>query len=281
MRADKSGGGIEPSSGGIELVPDEDGRGGVTVMMDGSPQSHVDLADPGNLGFEYIAHFAAVIDTLPAGPLGITHVGGAGLTLARYVNAERPGSPQIVLEPHAEMTELIRRELPLPRQHRIRVRPLDGLTGIGQLAEASADVVVLDAYAQGRVPAELGTVEFLGDVARVLRTSGTMLLNLADEPDKAYLRRVYAGLVTVFGHVAVIGTHEVLKGKRFGNCVAVASRSPLDIHTLRRQVAKSSFPTGLRDGDQLARQFAGSMPFTTTDSGQSPPPPPLKAWRVR
>src|ERR1035437_1102004 len=113
---------------GIEFVPEGDGRGCVTVMMDGSPQSHVNLADPGSLGFEYIAHFAAVIDTLPAGPLGVTHIGGAGLTLARYVTAERPGSPQIVLEPNIELTELVRRELPLPRQHRIRVRPVDGLT---------------------------------------------------------------------------------------------------------------------------------------------------------
>ena len=77
----------EDPAGRIELVPDDDGRGGVTVMMDGSPQSHVNLADPGSLGFEYIAHFAAVIDTLPAGPLGVTHIGGAGLTLARYVNS--------------------------------------------------------------------------------------------------------------------------------------------------------------------------------------------------
>src|SRR5450759_5105519 len=161
----------EEAAGRIELVPDDDGRGGVTVMMDGSPQSHVNLADPGFLVCEYIAHFAAVIDTLPAGPLGITHIGGAGLTLARYVNAERPGSPQIVLEPNAELTELVRRELPLPRQHRIRVRPLDGLTGIAQLADASADVVVLDAYANGRVPAELTTEEFLADVSRVLRAN--------------------------------------------------------------------------------------------------------------
>ena len=266
---------------GIELVPDDDGRGGVTVMMDGSPQSHVNLADPGSLGFEYVADFAAVIDTLPAGPLGITHIGGAGLTLARYVNAERPGSPQIVLEPNIELTELVRRELPLPRQHRIRVRPVDGLTGVAQLADASADVVVLDAYAEGRVPAELTTVDFFADAARVLRPSGTMLLNIADEPDKAYLRRVYAGLVTVFGQVALIGTHEILKGKRFGNTVAVAARSPLDIGALRRQVAKMPFPTGLRDGAQLARQFAGSAAFTTADSAQSPPPPPVKGWRVR
>ena len=278
MRADA----VEPNEGTkVEFVPEADGRGGVTVMMDGSPQSHVDLADPGNLGFEYIAHFAAVIDTLPPGPLAVTHIGGAGLTLARYVNAERPGSPQIVLEPNAQLTELVRRELPLPRQHRIRVRPVDGRTGIGQLADASADVVVLDAYAQGRVPSELSTVEFLADAARVLRASGMMLLNIADEPNKAFLRRVYAGLATVFGDVAILGTHEVLKGKRFGNTVAVASNSPLDIATLRRQVAKSSFPTGLRNGVQLASQFAGSAPFTTTDCAPSPPPPPVKGWRVR
>jgi len=271
----------EEPPGQIEFVRDDDGRGGVTVMMDGTPQSHVNLADPGILGFEYVAHFAAVIDTLPPGPLGITHIGGAGLTLPRYVNAERAGSPQIVLEPNAELTELVRRELPLPRQHRIRVRPVDGRTGISQLAEASAEVVVLDAYAAGRVPAELTTVGFLEDVCRVLRPGGTMLINLADEPGMGYARRVYAGLVKVFGQVALIGTHEVLKGKRFGNTVAVASRGPLDIAALRRQVAKMPFPTGLRDGGQLARQFAGAAPFTTESSAQSPSPPPLKGWRVR
>jgi spermidine synthase len=270
----------EDEVAGIEFVPDDDGRGGVTVMMDGSPQSHVNLADPGSLGFEYIAHFAAVIDTLPAGPLGVTHIGGAGLTLARYVNAERPGSPQIVLEPSIELTERVRRELPLPRQHRIRVRPLDGLTGVAQLADASADMVVLDAYAGGRVPAELTTVEFLADARRVLKPRGMMLLNIADEPDKAFLRRVYAGLVSSFGQVALIGTHEILKGKRFGNTVTVASPAPLDIATLRRQVARMPFPTGLRDGDQLARQFAGAAAFTLADSSQSPPPPPLKGWRL-
>ncbi len=267
-------------AGAIELVPDDDGRGGVTVMMDGSPQSHVNLADPGSLGFEYIAHFAAVIDTLPAGPLAVTHIGGAGLTLARYVNAERPGSPQIVLEPNVQLTELVRRDLPLPRLHRIRVRPVDGLTGVAQLAAASADVVVLDAFAQGRVPAELTTVQFMADVSRVLRPDGIMLVNIADEPNKAYARRVYAGLVTVFGQVAIVGTHEILKGRRFGNAVAVAAHSRLNVGALRRQIAKMPFPTGLLDGAQLARQFAGSTAFTAADSAPSPPPPPVNRWRA-
>jgi spermidine synthase len=141
--------------------------------------------------------------------------------------------------------------------------------------------LVLDAYADGRVPAGLTTVEFLADASRVLRTNGTMLLNVADEPEMTYLRRVYAGLLTVFGQVALVGTHEVLKGKRFGNTVAVAAHHPLDIAALRRQVARMPFPTGLRDGVQLARQFPGSAGFTAADSAQSPPPPPVTGWRVR
>ncbi len=60
------------------------------------------------------------------GGLAVTHVGGAAMTLPRYVQHTRPGSPQVVLEPDAALTERVRRDLPLPRGHRIRVRPQPG-----------------------------------------------------------------------------------------------------------------------------------------------------------
>ena len=120
----------------------------VTVVLDGQPQSAVDVDDPTRLDFEYVQHFALAIEALAAdGPLRVTHVGGAGLTLARWLNHSRDGSPQIVLEPDAALTDAVRRELPLPRGHRIRVRPVDGLTGVAALRDASADVIVLDAVA--------------------------------------------------------------------------------------------------------------------------------------
>ena len=250
-------------------------------MVGGQPQSHVDPADPLSLGFEYVQHLAAVIDTLPEGPLAVTHIGGAGLTLARYVNALRPGSPQIVLEPDTALTELVRRDLPLPRRHRIRVRAVDGFAGIRGLAPAGADVVVLDAYDAGRVPAELTTVEFLSAVVKVLRPDGVALLNLADEPGLRYVRRVVAGARQAFGHVALIATHEVLKGRRFGNTVLVASRSHLDVPGLRREVARMAFPTGLWDGAELGRRCGSAAPWTSIDSSPSPPPPPVKGWRLR
>ena len=146
-----------PSRPRIELITDDEHPGGTMLVMDDVRQSYVVLDDPSYLDFEYIQYFASVLATLPQGPLAVTHIGGGGLTLPRYLQASRPGSPQIVLEPDAELTELVRRRLPLPRQHRIRIRPQDGRTGVAALADASADVVVLDAYADGRVPASLTT----------------------------------------------------------------------------------------------------------------------------
>jgi spermidine synthase len=257
-----------------------DERGGVTVHMDGSPQSHVQPDDPTLLVFEYVQHLALAVDALPPGPLGVTHVGGAGLTLPRWVEATRPGSPQIVLEPDEALTDLVRREVPLPRRHRIRVRPVDGLTGVRALKENSADVVVTDAYAGGRVPAELVGTAYAHEVARMLKPTGLALWNLADEPGMRWVARVVATVATSLPHVAVIATHEVLKAKRFGNSVVVASSAALPLERLRRDVARANLPTGLREGAALDRLVAGARPFG--DVGEpSPPPPDARGWRVR
>jgi spermidine synthase len=257
-----------------------DERGGVTVHMDGSPQSHVQPDDPTLLVFEYVQHLALAIDAMPAGPLGVTHVGGAGLTLPRWVEATRPGSPQIVLEPDAALTELVRSEIPLPRRHRIRVRPTDGMSGVGALRTDSADVVVTDAYAGGRVPAELVGTAYACEVSRVVREGGMALWNLADEPGLRWAARVVATVRTVLPHAALIATHEVLKGKRFGNSVLVASPAPLPLETLRRDVARANLPTGMREGVALDRLVAGSKPFGAQGES-SPPPPAAGAWRAR
>ena len=256
----------------------------VTVVLDGQPQSAVDLDDPQRLDFEYVQHLALCLDALaPGGSLRVTHVGGAGLTLARWVQHTRPGSPQVVLEPDAVLTEAVRRELPLPRGHRIRVRPVDGLAGVTALRDGSADVVVLDAYAGGRVPPELATVEWFGEVRRVLALGGLLLANVADEPGLRYAARVAAGAREALGHVAFVALHEVLKGKRFGNLVLVGSASPLDLWTLRRATASAALPTGVLSWDDVVRRRPGARPFSAADgdTASSPEPPQRGAWRRR
>lgn len=277
-----------------ELVDDS---GGVTVLRDGHPQSHVDLRDPELLAFEYIAHMAAVLDVMePAPPrsLAVTHVGGGGLTLPRYVEATRPGSTQVVLEPDAALTDAVRQRLPLPRGHRIRVRAVDGRSGIGALRDASAQVICLDAYDAGRVPGELTTVEWFREVARVLQPGGVAVANLADEPGLRFVGAVaVSGAAAGLVPLALVATHDVLKGRRFGNTVLVLQR-PVPagadqsgarpdelVDRLVRRVALSAFPTGVRQGGELSRLIRSARVATDAAPAESPVPPGAGAWRVR
>ena len=112
------------ASGLAELVRDPDRASGWTLLVDGAPQSHVDLADPTHLDFEYVRRMAAAIDLVaPAGqPLRVLHLGGGALTLPRYVAATRPGSPQRVVEIDGPLVELVRRSLPWDPRIKVRVR---------------------------------------------------------------------------------------------------------------------------------------------------------------
>lgn len=255
--------------------------GDVTWIRIGEhPQSAVSLADPELLVFEYVQQLALCIDAVFArpAPLRTTHVGGAGLTMARWLHATRPGSPQIVLEPDVALTEAVRRELPLPRGHRIRVRPLRGEDGVAGLASASADLVILDAYAAGQVPASLTTVEWLGEVARVLVPGGLFLANLGDRPGLRYAARVASGARAALGpdaQTAYVGLHHVLKGKGYGNVVLAASRGPLPLFELRRGTARLALPTGVVPPAEVLSRAPGAKPFSTAtgDSADSPVPP--------
>ena len=259
-----------------------DGHAGAIVMRDGQPQSHVNLDDPEDLGFEYIALMATALEAYAAAlapPRTLTHVGGAGLTLPRWVQHRWPGTPQVVLEPDAALTDLVRRDLPLPRGHRIRVRATDGRTGMKALADDSASIVVIDAYAAGQVPAELTTTPWWADVARVLEPSGLLLANLADEPDRRWTSRVLAGVATTgLADQSLLATHDVLKGRRYGNLVLVARRAGvLDHDELARAVARATLPTGAR----RAGRTAYGKPFSDSDAASSPAPPELGRWRLR
>lgn len=276
--------GVVGSGSEIEFVPDE--HGGVTVMRDGYPQSHVDLEDPQGLLFEYVQHMAAAVEATFPGPdpIGVTHVGGAGLTLPRWVHATRPGSPQIVLEPDEALTAAVRERLPLPRGHRIRVRPQPGRAGVAALKDDSAHVLLVDAFDQGRVPADLQTRQFFTDAIRVLRPDGLLVLNCPDEPGLRHVADVVAGLWAALpptGAVALIAMRDVIKGRRYGNTTLLASVGDIDLDEVRRQVNRWPFPSGVLAGRELLRRTAGGRPLSDDASRPSPAAPDPGAWRVR
>ncbi|MBJ7452468.1 MAG: fused MFS/spermidine synthase, partial [Blastococcus sp.] len=172
-----------PVTGGTaELLADADRDGSWVLMVDGTPQSHVDLEDPTHLEFEYVRRMGHVIDlaATPGAALDVVHLGGGALTLPRYVATTRPGSRQRAVELDQPLTDLVREYLPLPRNARIRVRAGDAREALATLHPSSADVVVTDVFAGARTPAHLTTLEFAREVARVLRPGGVYAANVAD-----------------------------------------------------------------------------------------------------
>jgi spermidine synthase len=264
-------------SGTAELVPDNDNPGGWTLLVNGTPQSYVDVDDPRALHFEYIRRLASVVDTAapPGQPLRVLHLGGGALTMPRYVAATRPQSTQRVVERDAELIVLIRRELPLPRGADLRVRAADGRAALEEAAGRRYDMVITDVFGDARVPGRFATSEFAAEVARVLDTGGRYVANLADGAPLEYTRRQVATLRTVFAEVCLLAEPAVLRGRRFGNVVLVAAArtGTLPIADLATAAARDSCPARMVAGDDLTRFVAGARPVTDAEAVDSPAPP--------
>ncbi|MFF8463035.1 fused MFS/spermidine synthase [Streptomyces albidoflavus] len=271
---------VEAVDGGTaELRPDPERAEGWSLMIDGAPQSHVDLADPSHLAFPYQRRLGHVIDLVaPAGqPLRVLHLGGGALTLARYVGVTRPRSTQQVVEKDAALVRLVRRVLPLDPQARVKVREGDAREGLGRVADGWADLVVADVFSGARTPAHLTSVEFLAEVRRVLAPGGWYAGNLADGPPLAYLRGQVATAAAVFPEVAVAADPVVWRGKRFGNAVLVAAGQPLPVGEFTRRVAGDPHPGRVEHGAGL-RDFTGGAGAVSDAVAKASPVPPAGAF---
>jgi hypothetical protein len=118
-------------------------------------------------------------------------------------------------------------------------------------------------------------VEFLREVAGVLRPGGVHVANLADGLRDVsgrtlrFARRQVATAAAVFDEVAVVAGPDVLRGRRFGNVVVVAGRE-LPLTELARRVAADPFPARVEPGPVFAADAAVVTDATATPSPRPP-----------
>jgi spermidine synthase len=267
---------VETVDGGLaELIPDRERPRGWTLLIDGAPQSHVDLDDPAHLSFEYQRRLGHIADLVapPNRPLQAVHLGGGAFTLARYIAATRPRSTQQIVELDGSLVQLVRRELPLDTAARIRVRSTDARAGLAKVQDGWADLIIADVFSGARTPAHLTSTEFLGEVRRVLRPGGFYAANLADGPPLTHLRGQIATAATVFPELALTADPTVLRGRRFGNAVLLASDRALPVAELTRRVATDPHAGRVEHGRALADFTGGAAPVTDASAKPSPVPP--------
>lgn len=261
--------------GTAEIVPDKDRPYAAELFLNGAPQSHVDLAEPDYLCYEYVQHIADVLDVaFPAGaPLTALHLGGGALTLPRYLASTRPRSRQRVVELDAQLVTLVRQGLPLPPRSGITVSTGDAREALEHARPASYDAIVVDAFTGPLMPASLTSRAAFAAMAEALRPGGTLVVNIADGRPLAFARAVVATARDVRTPFRVIVDAQVWRGRRFGNLVLVASdHADLD-RPLRRRLAGGPFPARLVTDDELAAFAAGATVMTDGTAIGSPQPP--------
>src|SRR5260370_25565167 len=79
--------------------------------------------------------------------------------------------------------------------------------------------------------------------ANAVTAPGLMAVNIADLPPLAFTRTQAATLRTAFPDVAVVAGAALLRGRRYGNSVLVAARSPGGIPVGALRLAATRDPT--------------------------------------
>lgn len=254
--------------------------GSIQLLVDGTPQSHLNLRDPSELFFEYVRRIGHAIDLFRPQhePISALHLGGGAFTLPRYVEATRPGSRQQVIELEGALVDLVREAAPLPKRASIRVRRGDARETIAKLPDgmlSAMDLVIIDIFAGSRTPAHVSSVEFYELVRPLLTTDGIVVINAADGKGLPFVRGQAATLSSLFSSVVAIAEPQVLKGRRFGNVVLIASNTreaPSELGWLPRLLAGGPHPARLLAGREFAEFARGAQPVTDATAVDSPAP---------
>ncbi|WP_207343455.1 fused MFS/spermidine synthase [Arthrobacter sp. E3] len=251
---------FQTDTGTAELIPDGDNPYGWLLMLNGAQSSHVDLADPLRLEFEYMRWIIALVhDRWDAGAkLRTLNLGGAACSMPRYLVAAYPNSRNIVVEIDGKLANYVRDWFDLPRAPLLKIRVGEAREVTESLTEASRDLIIRDVFAGAKTPYPLTTAEFTAATKRVLIPGGVYVVNCGDSPALTTARREAATIAAAFKHTVIIADPPMLKGRRSGNVIIAGSDSPLgDGAGLARVLLGGAMPAQLWD-DAKVRHFGRS-----------------------
>jgi hypothetical protein len=259
-------------TGDCELIADQDNSTGWLLRINGVMSSHIDLADPLFLDFEYMRWMAALIESrwpVASGKGGAQpephrlrglHLGGGACSLARYFHAAYPDARQVVVELDGKLAEYVRGWFDLPKAPLLRIRVGEAREVTETLTPDTRDFIIRDVFAGSLTPRPLTTAEFNSHIRRVLAPGGIYVVNSGDAPDLKNAREDAATIAAAFEHSLIIADPAMLKGRRYGNMVMAGSDAPLDGDPqLARRLLGGAVPAHIWNDAQV-RAFAAGSP---------------------
>lgn len=240
------------------IEPDAFTAGSYVLSIGGAEQSHVNLDRPAEIFYEYLRRIGHLVDlaAAPAAPVTALHLGAGALTLARYIQATRPGSVQYGVELERELLDFVLGHLPLPQGtdlHTIIGDARDAVAGLDP--GVRFDVVILDIFSGPEAPAHLACTEFYREVRERLGPEGVLIVNVGDEPALTLVRSQVTALRSAMADVAAVAEAGMFDGRYPGNIVLAGTQGSWPNAWSAELTARGPHPARVLAGvdlDQLA-----------------------------
>lgn len=236
------------------IEPDTFTDGGCILSIGGAEQSHVNLADPEELFYEYLRRIGHVVDLMA--PLGeaicALHLGAGALTLARYIQATRPGSVQYAVELERELLDFVLQQLPMPAGTELHTVIGDARDALTELpSDLRFDVVILDIFSGPEAPEHIACTEFYEEAAAKLSAHGVLIVNVGDEPGLALERSQVAAMRLALTDVAAVAETGMLAGRYPGNIILTGTQTPWPAAWTAALTARGPHPASVLAGVEL------------------------------
>lgn len=236
------------------ISPDPWTEGAFVLSIDGAEQSQVNLKHPEEIFYEYLRRIANAVDLLgePGAPIAALHLGAGALTLARYIEATRPGSVQHAVELERELLDFVVEHLPLPEGSSVETHIGDARDALAEMpAGLKFDAIILVIFSGPEAPAHIACAEFYAEAAALLAPGGVLLVNVGDEPGFTLVSSQIKELRNVMTSVGAYGTTNLFTKRFPGNVILMGTQEPWQAEWSQLLLAKGPHPATVQTGVDL------------------------------